>query len=173
MTQTTASSANPPTPGSSPSQAPASGPGQSLIGWRLLGLLYDFWPALALWMLLGALFTFGYSLSGHGARENIPPFSAIQWALWLACWIVTALYAVLSWQRGGQTLGMRPWRLWLVGTNGSAPSRRALFIRYVVGTFSLALLGLGFWWAWVDRDRMTWHDRASGTRLLRLQKKAS
>ncbi|MGH8026984.1 MAG: RDD family protein, partial [Pseudoxanthomonas sp.] len=25
-------------------------------------------------------------------------------------------------------------------------------------------------WAWVDRDRLTWHDRASGTRLIRLPK---
>jgi len=29
------------------------------------------------------------------------------------------------------------------------------------------LFGAGFWWALVDRQRLTWHDRASGTRLLR------
>lgn len=36
----------------------------SLLLWRLLALLYDFFPALALWMLVGALFTAGYA-TGH------------------------------------------------------------------------------------------------------------
>lgn len=139
----------------------------ALIGWRLLSLLYDFLPALALWMLVSALFTVGYTLSGHGTRENIPPLSLVQFALWLACWGVTGLYATLSWRRGGQTLGMRPWRLRLVTDDGTPPAWPALWKRYAVGTASLLLGGLGFWWAWLDRDRLTWHDRASGTRLQR------
>src|SRR3546814_2325934 len=59
---------------------------------------------------------------------------------------------------------MRPWRLAVVGADGSVPSWRALCVRYAVGTVSLLAAGLGFWWAWVDRDRLAWHDRASGTR---------
>ena len=35
------------------------------------------------------------------------------------------------------------------------------------GGVSLLLGGLGFWWAWIDPDRLTWHDRLSGTRMLR------
>ena len=140
------------------------------IGWRLLALLYDFWPALALWILLSAVFTLTYYLAGHGVRQNIAPFSALQIALWLACWLVTGAYAVISWRRGGQTLGMRPWRLKVVATDGGAPSWRALCVRYAVATFSSLLAGLGFWWAWVDRERLTWHDRASGTRMVRLPK---
>ena len=31
--------------------------------------------------------------------------------------------------------------------------------------------GLGFFRAWLDRDRLTWHDRASGTRLIRETKR--
>jgi uncharacterized RDD family membrane protein YckC len=143
---------------------------RALIGWRLLGLLYDLWPALALWMLVGALFVLGYTLAGHGASDNIAPFSATQIASWIACWLVTGAYAVLSWRRGGQTLGMRPWRLKVVAADGKAPSWRALCVRYAMATVSLSLGGLGFWWAWVDRDRLTWHDRVSGTRMLRLPK---
>ena len=45
---------------------------------------------------------------------------------------------------------------------------RALALRYLVGSVSLLAGGLGFWWAWVDRDRLAWHDRASGTRMVRL-----
>jgi uncharacterized RDD family membrane protein YckC len=142
----------------------------SLLPWRLLALLYDFFPALALWMLVGALFTAGYA-AGHALRDNIAPFSPLQWVLWGCCWVVTGVYAVESWRRGGQTLGMRPWRLQVVGADGTAPTRRQLWLRYAVGTVSVLLGGLGLWWALVDRQRLAWHDRASGSRLVRLQKR--
>jgi uncharacterized RDD family membrane protein YckC len=140
---------------------------RALIGWRLLALLYDALPVLALWLAVAALATLGFHLAGHAARENIAPFSGWQWATWLACWLVTGLYATLSWRRGGQTLGMRPWRLRVVDALGAPPTARALWLRYAVGSLSLLAAGLGLWWAWLDRDRLTWHDRASGTRLVR------
>lgn len=143
----------------------------ALIGWRLLALLYDFLPMVALWMLLSTAFTFGYTyLGGHPARENIAPFSALQWLLWLCCWLATGLYAITSWRSGGQTLGMRPWRLKLVAACGAEPATGALWRRYTMGTLSLLAAGAGFWWAWIDRDGLTWHDRVSGTRMLRLPK---
>lgn len=144
---------------------------RSLVLWRLLALFYDFWPVLALWMLVSAAFTLGFFLAGHRSRENIAPFSALQWLLWLCCWIVAGIYATASWRRGGQTLGMRPWRLHLRGTGGEVPGWGALWRRYAVGTLSLLAGGLGFWWAWFDRDRLTWHDRLSGTRLVRVEKR--
>jgi uncharacterized RDD family membrane protein YckC len=140
------------------------------IGWRLFAMLYDLLPVLAMWMLMSGIFTFGYYLTGHAARQNIAPFSALQIALWISCWLVTGLYAVTSWRWGGQTLGMRPWRLRVVAADGGAPSRRALCIRYAVATLSSLLAGLGFWWAWVDRDGLAWHDRASNTRIIRTPK---
>lgn len=140
---------------------------RALVAWRLLALLYDFFPVLALWMLLSLAFTLGYTLSGHAARQNIAPFSALQWLLWIACWLATGAYAVVSWRRGGRTLGMRPWRLRVVDARGGDASVPALLRRYAVGTLSLLAAGLGFWWAWFDRDGLTWHDRASGTRMVR------
>ena len=146
---------------------------RALIGWRLLALAYDLWPVLALWILVAVPFTAGYTFLGHhDSHQNIPPYSLLWWLLWLSCWIAAGLYIVLSWRRGGQTLGMRPWRLKVIAADGGAPSWRALGVRYAVATASLLLGGLGFWWAWVDRERLTWHDRASGTRVIRLPKKA-
>ena len=150
--------------------AAASAPA-ALIGRRLLALFYDLWPVVALWMLASAIFTFAYTASGHDSHENIAPFSALQWLLWLVCWLIGVAYSVLSWRRGGQTLGMRPWRLQVIAEGGGAPGWRALLTRYAVGTVSLLLAGLGFWWAWFDRDRLTWHDRASRTRMVRLPKR--
>lgn len=157
-----------PTP---PENTPDPPPRRTLIGWRLLALFYDLWPVAALWFVLGFVFSALYTAAGHGVRENIAPFSALQWLLWLTCWLATGVYAVTSWRRGGQTLGMRPWRLRLFFPGAAEPDGwKALWIRYCVGTVSLLLCGLGFWWAWLDRDRLTWHDRASGTRLVRAAK---
>ena len=36
-----------------------------------------------------------------------------------------------------------------------------------VGGISLLAAGCGFWWAWIDRERLTWHDRISRTRMIR------
>lgn len=137
---------------------------------RLLALFYDMWPVVALWLLISALFTLGYTFSGHATRENIAPFSALQWLLWLCCWIVAGLYTTISWRHGGQTLGMRPWRLRLRSDDGTAPNWSTLWLRYAVGTASLAFGGLGFWWALFDKQKLTWHDRASGTRLVQVPK---
>lgn len=145
-------------------------PARALIPWRLLALFYDLWPALALWFLTAVPFMLVDAALHGDVRHNIEPFSLTQWLLWLACWAVAGLYATVSWRRGGQTLGMRPWRIRLVGSDGTAPSWRAVWIRYAVGTASLLLAGLGFFWAWIDCDRLTWHDRASNTRLVRVPK---
>lgn len=152
--------------------AVASPKPQAFVGRRLLALFYDLWPVLAIWMLISALFNLGYYLAGHDRRDVLESTSPLGVLLWVCCWLATGAYAVASWARGGQTLGMRPWRLRVETADGRPATRRALIRRYLVGTLSLALGGLGFWWAWFDREKRTWHDRASGTRVVRLAKRS-
>jgi uncharacterized RDD family membrane protein YckC len=130
-----------------------------LVGWRLLALAYDFFPVFGLWFLVAAAFVLVHGDAVLGGALGLLEF--------LVLWAVTGAYAVLSWRRGGQTLGMRPWRLRVAGADGRPAGTRALLLRYAVGSVSLLAAGLGFWWAWIDRDRLAWHDRASGTRMLR------
>ena len=143
----------------------APGKPRALVFWRLLALVYDAFPVIALWLLASAGFTLAYTLAGHEVHQNIRPFSPLQWALWAVCWGVAGLYGVLSWHRGGQTLGMRPWRLRVVAADGGKPAWRALVVRYAVGTLSLLAAGLGFWWAWIDRDRLAWHSKSATSKV--------
>lgn len=138
----------------------------ALLGWRALALLYDLFPALGLWFAVGAL---AVALNGG---EPVYGDTVAGWLELLALWLVTGAYGAISWHRGGQTLGMRPWRLRVVAAGGGMPGWRAVAIRYAVGTLSLLAAGLGFWWAWIDRDGLTWHDRASRTRVRREAKQA-
>lgn len=133
-----------------------------LIGWRLLALLYDFFAMLAVWFVVAALFTFAHGDAVRGGWLGLLEFAVF--------WLLGGLYATLSWRRGGQTLGMRAWRLKVASAGGGTPRLRQLWWRYAIGSVSLLAAGLGFWWAWLDRERLTWHDRASGTRLLRAAK---
>jgi uncharacterized RDD family membrane protein YckC len=134
------------------------------LGWRLFALVYDFFPMLALWFV-GS----GLVLLLRGGQP-VPPGSLAAWGELLLLWSITGAYAVVSWRRGGQTLGMRPWRLKVVAADGSAAATRALLLRYAVATLSLAAFGLGFLWSLIDRDRRTWHDLAAGTLLVRVEK---
>ncbi len=78
------------------------------------------------------------------------------------------LYFGWFWTHGGQTLGMRAWRLRLRvrgHDEGRLPWRWAL-ARFLTAGLSWAALGLGFAWALWDPERLTWHDRLSGTMLV-------
>jgi uncharacterized RDD family membrane protein YckC len=123
-------------------------------------MTYDFFPVLALWFATAGAFTAMHGDAVRGGWLGLLELAAL--------WAVAGLYATVSWRRGGQTIGMRPWRMRVVaaGQGGNAPWR-CLWLRYAVGSVSLLLAGTGFWWAWIDRNRLAWHDRASGTRMLR------
>jgi uncharacterized RDD family membrane protein YckC len=134
------------------------------LGWRLLAMLYDLLPVLALWMVASAVL-----LAVRGGAV-IVPWSPVFWLQALLLWILTGAYAVESWRRGGQTLGMRPWRLRVVDGAGETPTRATLWARYAAATLSLATFGLGFAWSLLDRERRGWHDLWTDTRLVRLQR---
>lgn len=135
------------------------------LGWRLFALVYDALPNIALWFAISALV-----LALKPGHLPFAPWSAGQWLLWGLCWGVSGAYAVHSWRRSGQTLGMRPWRLKVTRADGRTADARALLLRYAVATLSLAAFGLGFLWSLFERERRTWHDLASGTVLVRLHK---
>jgi len=80
-------------------------------------------------------------------------------------WLLVGAYFYLSWRLGGQTLGMRPWRLQLLDLSGGRPSRSQLLIRFAGAWLSFLAGGLGFLWALIPPQRATWHDLLSRTRV--------
>ena len=84
--------------------------------------------------------------------------------------LIAALFFVTSWLRGGQTLGMRAWRLRVERASGEPLNARTGVLRFVGGLLSVAAGGVGLLWLWVDRDELTWHDRLAGTRVVVLPK---
>ncbi len=72
-------------------------------------------------------------------------------------------YFVGSWHRGGQTLGMRAWRLRLVAADGGRARPRQLLRRFAAALLSWLPAGLGYLWILFDPERAAWHDRLSAT----------
>ena len=75
------------------------------------------------------------------------------------------------WTHGGQTLGMRAWRLRVLQYDQQPITWRQAFIRYHVALLSWLCLGMGFLWVLIDSQRRAWHDRLSGTQLVLLPKR--
>ncbi len=127
---------------------------------RLFAGLYDLLPVLALWFVTGAL---ALLVTGGALDYHAPAYR-------LALLGVATGYYVLSWMRGGQTIGMRAWRLRVVRADGGTLSARQALLRFAVALGSLAAAGLGLLWALVDADWRGWHDLVAGTRVVRLPK---
>jgi uncharacterized RDD family membrane protein YckC len=90
----------------------------------------------------------------------------------LQAWVlvVAGAYFAWFWTRGGQTLPMKTWRIRLVRADGAGVGLWRAIHRYVIAALGFLALGLGFWWALVDRDRQFLHDRLAGTALVDVPK---
>jgi len=98
-----------------------------------------------------------------GGGEALAPGN---WAFALYALAAWFGYFALCWRRG-RTLGMQAWKLVIVGADGQPPSWRAIVLRFAAAPLALAPAGLGYLWSLLDRDGLCWHERLSGTRLLR------
>ena len=79
---------------------------------------------------------------------------------------ISFLFFGWFWTHGGQTLGMKAWKMRVVDNDNRSLDWSDAGKRFAAAGLSWATLGLGFLWQYLDRDRLTWHDRLSGTRLM-------
>ena len=128
---------------------------------RLMAMLYDAFLQVALLFIIT-----GLTLAVRGG-EAVPPNSGWYQGLLL---LVSFLYFGWFWTHGGQTLGMRAWRVRVVTVFGDPITWTNALVRFCFAVCSLAVVGVGFLWALVDRQNRTWHDRWSDTQLVLLEK---
>ena len=151
---------------------------------RLASLTYDSMLVFAVLMAATALLL---PITGGEAVDGLGPASFLYQAYLL---LVVFGFFAMCWTHGGQTLGMRAWRVRLVQVDGSPVQLREAAMRYAAALLTwipLALIllwahrnslgGLAavpvigvFAWSLGSRERLAWHDRLAGTRLIVIPK---
>ncbi|MEO8741467.1 MAG: RDD family protein [Casimicrobiaceae bacterium] len=159
------------------------------IAVRLLAAAYEAVLVGALMMALGFLllpWVTGHSNPAPGSGIALPGSAGR--ALSFACLLLGfGAYFTWLWSDGRQTLAMRTWRLQLATSAGTAVNARRAALRYAAwwigplfalgasvalrtagqARWAIALLGLNYAWALIDRNRQFLHDCIAGTLLLR------
>ncbi|WP_020209377.1 RDD family protein [Gilvimarinus chinensis] len=136
---------------------------------RLAAAVYDWLLLLAISIAYGAaVLAVKIKLLGlvlaEGEKASMGPMGLIGWLF-----VLMAFYC-LFWRRFGQTLGMKAWRLKVTDIDGKRISISRGLLRCCCAILSAIPAGLGYWWMLLDPERLTLHDRLSGTRVWQLPK---
>ncbi len=120
---------------------------------RFAAIFYD------LLLLLSVLFV---------ATALILPFNAGQaftqhWLYSLYLLIVSFIFYGWFWTHGGQTLGLRAWKLQVLTFDSQSITWFQAFLRFSGAIVSWTALGFGFLWALIDKNKRCWHDVFSKT----------
>ena len=132
----------------------------AILGRRLASFVYD--TVLVIAILLIALLP--WSIAG------ITPGHPYYPALTIYVYAIAAFYFVWFWTHGGQTPGMKTWKLRVADDDGGALTLPRAWLRLAAGTPSVMLLGAGLIIAVFSRDKRTWYDKCSRSRVLREQR---
>ncbi len=126
---------------------------------RLAAFCYDL-------LLLAALFVC-FTLIVVAARRG----AAVQAGSW---WFPLCLFAIVAafftgfWAHGGQTVGMRAWRIRVVCADGRPLRWPRAAARFGAALVAALPAGLGLLWSAFDRHGRGWHDLWTRTRVVRV-----
>ena len=127
---------------------------------RLMAMLYDLFLLLSVLLFASALAL----LVTRGTLDYHHPL--FRSYLFIICFSFYAWF----WIHGGQTLGMRAWRLRVQRLDGKPITLWQALLRFLSAIPSLGVFGLGYLWILVDKKRMAWHDRISESVIVLLPK---
>ena len=127
---------------------------------RLLSIVYD-------GLLLGAVLFIAMAIfipiaNSAGLESGHPVYSVY---FLLVCFLFYAGF----WTHGGQTLGMKTWKMRLQQNNGDAITWPLALVRFITAIFSWSAAGAGFVWSLFSPQKRTWHDFASKSVLIDLR----
>jgi uncharacterized RDD family membrane protein YckC len=143
---------------------------------RLAAIVYDslivvallmFAMTLALAAVAGLVSLELISLQGYQDSADYIQHHALWFQGYLLLWLFW--FYLYFWCKGGQTLGMRAWRLLLLQQNGQPVTLRQALIRALT-----ALFGVGNVWLWIRFGKgLALQDQLSGTQVVLLTKEQS
>ena len=117
-------------------------------------MLYDAIGVFAIWLVTVSVIVVATDSAALGPAVTI-----------LLVFEMVGLF-VFSWRYGGQTLGMRAWRIILVSGTGRPLTLVQLTVRLFGAALSIACAGLGYAWILLDHDKRSWADLLSHTRIV-------
>ncbi len=131
---------------------------------RLAAIVYDSLVVIAILFFASALAMFCVSMALDSTaitEQQILVENPIYFSWLIFCWFY---YYAWCWRKGGQTLGMKAWRLKLVSCSGQTISYKNSAIRF----FS-ALLGIANFGVLLPVKR-GWHDILSNSNIIVIDK---
>jgi uncharacterized RDD family membrane protein YckC len=124
--------------------------------------LYDIFPLLGIFILTSlivAIIRKGNIVGQHTLWFDILIFSELMF------------YFVYSWKIGGQTLGMRAWKIKITPRNELTDlSWTQALLRFITGIASTLLCGLGLFWKLASKNNQSWMDLASNSKTINVDK---
>jgi len=124
----------------------------------LAAVFYD------LMLVIAAFFVATAALLPFTAGEAIE--SPILYPLYLLA--VSFAFYGWFWTHGGQTLGLRAWKLRVVTAQKTDISWQQAGIRFLTACLSWLLLGLGIFWRIGQKEGKTWQDLSSKSTIIRI-----
>lgn len=132
---------------------------------RLFAIFYDCFLLIAILFIVSGIAT----ALNHG--KAIAPDDKLYPAFVFIIFALSYLYFAWFWIHGGQSLGMKTWRIQLQAEDNGTINWKTTVIRFISAIFSWGIFGLGFVWSIFDKKNRCWHDLASKTVLLDLRQK--
>ena len=131
---------------------------------RLIAGVYDILLLAGLWMFAGWILVVSFSIL------EVPVSRHLNQSIYF---LIGFGFYGWFWTHGGQTLGMRVWRLQVRRSDGGTVRWPIALLRYSAAWVSAFAIGLGFLWSLFDGQRRTWHDMLSGTELIVVERQSA
>lgn len=140
---------------------------------RLLAIIYDLFLLIAVFFAVGIplsiLTTFIFN-AGNAITEEHQFYLLNQIIILGGLFIASLIFYGWFWTHGGQTLGMKTWRIMLLSNNAQTISWKQAMQRYFAAILSWLVLGMGFLLSLLDDKKRCWHDMLSASYLVQLEK---
>jgi uncharacterized RDD family membrane protein YckC len=135
---------------------PSDAPEQPFPGFwrRLAAVFYDLILLIALFFVATAVLL---------PLNSGEAFTRTQFFYPLYLLTVSFIFYGWFWTHGGQTLGLKAWKIRVLTFDQKPVNWLQAFYRFLAALFAWGVFGIGFLWILFDKDKRGWHDHLSKT----------